>query len=134
VTEAYVQTQVLTRLRAVMRSAFIVKHADKFTFGVPDISVTDNKLTSWWELKFADPGFDSHATQREAMKKLERVGHCARYVIFDMHDEGRGRATYLVKPSLLDTFRLDGIRKQGFDYEWVINSVISTHYRRSMNV
>lgn len=39
------------RSRDTLKDAVIFKHADRFSAGIPDFSVTLNERTTWWEVK-----------------------------------------------------------------------------------
>jgi len=52
--ESYYTRQVIKALRERLPHAVTFKHADMFTMGVPDFSVTRNGTTSWFEAKHLD--------------------------------------------------------------------------------
>lgn len=52
-TESQFQTKLLRALRShtALKNAVIFKHADRWSAGIPDFSVTLNERTTWWEIK-----------------------------------------------------------------------------------
>lgn len=52
-TESAFTRKLLRALRShtVLKDAVIFKHADRFSAGIPDFSVTVNGRTTWWEVK-----------------------------------------------------------------------------------
>lgn len=58
--------------REVMPGAVVYKHADQFTAGIPDLSVTANGKTAWIEVKYDRPRSKSRvsAAQRIAIAAL----------------------------------------------------------------
>lgn len=75
-------SKVVKQLRVDPR--FIAfKHADRFTHGVPDVSLTGNDFTSWWEFKVADPTFDLPGIQELTCKRLDSYGFYCRFIIAD---------------------------------------------------
>lgn len=51
-TEADLTNELMAALRQESRKAVILKHADRFTFAIPDISVTYLGVTHWLEVKY----------------------------------------------------------------------------------
>ncbi len=49
--ESAMTNRLVAGLRRRVRPAEFIKHADRFTAGIPDLSVTYAGATSWWELK-----------------------------------------------------------------------------------
>jgi len=111
----------ITHLTGHLRKAtkFVVfKHADRFTHGVPDISMTGNSVTSWWELKVADPEFDSPGIQELTMIRLA-AGGCARYLIYS-HGTIR-----IVEPRNLRNW--NGNIPHPYDVKWLIDEMLFIH-------
>lgn len=50
-TEHDVKRQLLLSLHKQLPGAFIQKHADRFTIGIPDLEIALNGVTAWLELK-----------------------------------------------------------------------------------
>lgn len=71
--------EVRTLLPAPRYMAF--RHEDVRSVGIPDISVTSHRFTSWWETKHATPDFYTFGLQELNCKRLAQVGFC-RYIIW----------------------------------------------------
>jgi hypothetical protein len=129
-TETGLTNELLKLMRRELRGFVIFKHADKFRHGVPDISVTSH-VTSWLEVKHADPGFDSKGIQELTMLRLANMGP-AFYIIYA---EPRGsyypRQTMMILPT--DIGRWEELRSdplvltQGFDHKWVVEKIRMLH-------
>jgi len=123
-TETVLVSALVQTLRKAFPSFVIFKHADKFTFGVPDISVTGRMKTTWLEVKYADPTFLSSGVQELAMKRLSATSY-GWYVIYD-ENEGH-RRTLLVVPELLSEWKTQHIAVDTFDHEWVAMVIGKVH-------
>lgn len=77
----------------------VVKHDDS-RGGIPDISVTFWKTTSWIEAKFANPRIKGTGLQLLTAKRLELAGDCS-YLVWHEHKDGSLR-TCLVRPQDVD--------------------------------
>lgn len=104
------------------------KHADQ-SKGVPDVSWTANKLTSWWEFKH-DVGdgisMSGCELQWTNMRRLEAAGY-ARYVVFAQH--GHDKSIAIVKPSQVGRSGLyvPVQWRDTWDYEWLLQRMKSAH-------
>lgn len=122
-TEASLTSGFLHEAREHLPGAVIFKHNDRIMVGVPDLSITLNGITSWWEAKYADPKFKSTGVQELTMLRLAAAG-VARYVIWE---EKRGiKRTLIVHPRHFhdlthETFCV------GFDKKWLIEQVRQLH-------
>lgn len=126
--ETSIVSKLTTALRRDLKTFVILKHADRFTHGVPDISVTGCGLTSWWEVKLANPTFDSPGIQELTMLRLAKNGF-ARYIVF--RDDPK--STRIVAPSELGHWTEIPV-VLGFDFEWItqyIKEHHSTHGHRN---
>jgi len=81
VTEATLTRALVKVLRAGLPGAVVIKHADRFTAGVPDLSVTWGGRTTWLEVKYANPRLLSRGIQDLTMRGLARAGS-AYYVVY----------------------------------------------------
>jgi len=84
----------------VLANAVVIKHADRFRFGVPDFSITMNRQTGWLETKVSDrwPKIKKmRGIQRLTCQCLHHAsdGRCW-IVVFDVHRDVR--RTSLVDP------------------------------------
>jgi hypothetical protein len=97
--ESTVSSAFQTLFRQTVPGAVVVKHADKSMIGMPDASITHNKITLWLEYKFIGPKTkgvtaqfmrdgvwdaqhvaESSPTQHNMMQRLAVAGHA--YYIF----------------------------------------------------
>lgn len=83
-------------LTSHLPSRYVVrKHADYATSGDPDISITGDGKTTWWEVKYANPKVKwANELQRVKCVKLAEAGYC-RLIVFCGKDEG---STHIVHP------------------------------------
>ena len=84
-------------LRVELQNCVIFKHADRVTAGIPDLSVTWRRRTTWLEVKYANPKVVDRGLQNFVMKQLAISGS-AYYVIYDVP----GSRTLIVRPSEIE--------------------------------
>ena len=94
-TEATLTRELLKVLKRKLPGAVIIKHADRFSIGIPDASITWAGTTSWLEVKYVRQGFrESGRTTRLSphqfptaqfvtMDQLAAAGHAIYLVYFD---------------------------------------------------
>ena len=99
-TEGDLKQQLVIELKKQMYGAIVLRHEEIFRAGVPDISVTWNKVTSWWEVKHVNPRLTGRGLQKLTCLQLSQVGICW-YVIY--RDVGGLKETRIVEPRLLDS-------------------------------
>ncbi len=106
----------------------VFKHGDAYTTGIPDVSVTCNRKTSWWETKLADPkvNMKGRGLQHVNMRRLAVAGS-AYYVIYEDHDGVC--STSIVEPRRLlpnGTFTaLEAVC--GWDHQFVVKFIKRVH-------
>lgn len=98
-TEATLKSALVKELRTSCPFAVVLRHEDKITSGIPDMSFTDGGSTSWWEAKLANPGFKSKGIQELMMLRLGRRGK-AFYIIWDIPRD----FTFIVQPPDLSRY------------------------------
>jgi hypothetical protein len=76
VTEASVRAALVKKLRAY-KDWVVLRHEDHYTSGIPDISVTGNKITSWWECKLKQQykSLSTKGIQRYLVEQLGKHGN-----------------------------------------------------------
>ncbi len=126
-SESSVLNVLLKVLRKGLPNFLIVKRADLWTIGIPDVEASGNKLTSFFEFKIADPTFKSTGIQELNMLLLERYAHCAKYIIWDYRDK-REKRTYIVSPRNFKDWdtKFDHVF-EGFDHTAVLNYIRKVH-------
>lgn len=89
-TEAELKDELVKVLRYELMGAIVFRHEDKYTAGIPDISVTYRNYTLWIEVKYANPIILRRGLQTLTCVRLANQGH-ARVVIYEMDDTGEKR-------------------------------------------
>lgn len=123
VTEASVRAALVKKLRAY-KDWTVLRHEDHYTSGIPDISVTGNKITSWWECKLRK-GSDSISTigiQQFLVEQLAKHGH-AYYIVYEQRKEMP--RTLIYEPEHFPNLPLD--TAEGFNHDWVVNFIRKIH-------
>lgn len=104
-----------------------IRHEDRSTHAVPDISTTGLKRTSWWEVKMVDPSKPEPSrreTQHMRMMALATFGY-AHYIIFEILPNG-DKTTRIVPPKDLDRWR-EYPPMSGFAYRQILIEVLRLH-------
>ena len=78
-TESRLQSACLKLLRAELRGAVILKHSERFSSGVPDVSITWQGKTSFWEFKYGPRLVWANGLQKLTCRRLAIAGTC--YVV-----------------------------------------------------
>lgn len=120
-TEASVRAALVKKLRQY-KDWTVFRHEDHYTSGIPDISVTGNKITSWWECKLwrneAEP---TKEIQRYTLERLAVHGH-AYFIVYRLKDPAR---VEIYRPS--DYPHYPWIRTEGFNHDWIVAVIRETH-------
>jgi hypothetical protein len=126
--EAKLKSDFIKEIKAHSHGVVIIHHEDVRTSGIPDISITFNGRTTWWELKHATPQFDSPGIQELTMLRLNAHGF-ARYLIY-YESKVASRQTLIVDPKYLDVYEtLPEMRFSGFNSCDLIHQVMAAHKR-----
>lgn len=138
-TEATLKAALMDQVRQTMPNAVSFRHEDRFTLGIPDISLTDSGLTSWWEAKFANPDILSKGIQDLTMLRLSRRG-TARYIIYARAVTKGGAVVdrvVIARPDQVIGSRGQHIgewnfalQTTGFDHAWVAEQMRQIHERQ----
>ena len=124
--EAGLKRSLVTLGRAKLPSFVFIRHEERFNSGTPDLSVTGNGVTSWWEVKFANPRFKSIGIQEYLLKRLASSGY-ARYIIFGVEKDG-SKWTSIVHPRDIADWKTNWIGLvDGHDYDWLIEAIRHAH-------
>lgn len=130
-TEATLKSALVKELRLIP-NAVVMRHEDRFTHGIPDISVTLNGIGSWYEVKFANPKFQSKGIQELTMLRLA-VTSTARYIVYSCRKDEDAR-TYLVHPSDIGKNPLEwDAYYNGFAHKWIADYVRGVHDKQRTN-
>jgi hypothetical protein len=129
VNEKDLLSSLVKTLRSGIPHSYIVKHSERIvggTIGVPDITVTANKYTSWYEGKYADQTFSSDGRQDLSMLMLANYAHHARYIIYEK--VGKVKRTYIVHPNDLKNWVTHfEYCFDGYNHEAVCNYIRGVH-------
>lgn len=91
-TETEFTGTILKNLRTIHRDWIVFKHADKFTTGIPDMSVTaDSSHTTWLEMKYFS--IESNPTSEFKPAKHLAIGV---QMLTMAKIEARGNALYVI--------------------------------------
>ena len=115
-TEAKPKADLVKLLRATYPSAVVIRHEDRWTSGIPDISFTLDQHTTWIEVKLADPDFESKGIQELTMLRLARVTTAFYVVYYSWRGQQR---TYIVEPAQIKNWKACAC-VSGFDHAYVV--------------
>jgi len=117
---------VLVKELRLIPGFVVIPHQERFSHGIPDLSVTGHKITSWLEIKHANPGFAFKGIQELTMLRLALAGN-AFYVVYYQSklDE---RRTYIVSPNEIGKPMSTWINfVEGFDHRFVVRRIQHDH-------
>jgi hypothetical protein len=123
-SEGWLTRKLIEAVRLTMPGAEVIKHADRITSGVPDLSVTWNGRTSWYEIKHADPNFSSMKLQELTCLRLAAVGICHYIVFSTQHDLQR---TLIVQPRDLAHYTKSLVFCGGYKPHWAAEKIKEFH-------
>jgi len=81
-TEATVRRDLMRQLQIQLPAAVAIRYEDRYTKGIPDLSVSYNGKTSYWEVKYADPHCTTSKVQHYLCTQLDHQAFHCRYLIF----------------------------------------------------
>lgn len=98
-TEAELKRELVLALEAEMHKSICVRIEDRFRAGIPDIIHTWSRMTSFLEVKYADPELTGRDVQWETCMKLAEQGSCW-YVVYERSfvDGHEHLYTYVLSP------------------------------------
>lgn len=124
--------QLLALVRPQVERKFggrVFKHADGYTSGIPDLSVSMAGRTTWWEVKHATPLIKGTELQRVTAGILAKASACW-YVVY-AGTNSRIDLTALVAPASVDpegTFTPKDTAR-GLDHVFVLDCILAAHGR-----
>lgn len=128
--ESFLKTALMRELRSTLPDCVALRHEDRFTNGIPDISITMHGKTSWWECKHGTPRFDSLGNQELLCQRLAVQGYC-RYIIWTESKSGIEQRTMIVHPRELYGRNEVGMNAEafcmGFNMHWLVDQVRKAH-------
>ena len=129
-TESSVRRDLMRWLKIQLPTAVAIRYEDRYTKGIPDLSVSYNGRTSFWEIKYADPHCVTTKVQHHMCSALDREGFHCRYLIFQRGiarpRSARPRQIRVVKPEDFDQWEHLGLVlcEDFFDY-----AAVGDHFR-----
>lgn len=128
-TENDINQRMEKRLKELLPGFVIMKHNERAKSGWPDFSIVGMGSCSQWEVKLADPTFDSPGIQELTCMRLAVAGYC-RYIIFDIRDGQDNPNTLIVHPKDLKQWNAPDKRERfavGFAFNMIAESIRSAH-------
>lgn len=119
-TEGKLLAPCLKLMRAELVGFVIIKHGDGFTSGVPDVSITGNRRTSWLEFKHGPKIKWAHGLQQLTCQRLAEKGFSCHVVLYEEAEEHR--RTLILTP---DEIIIGSA--PGFNHQFVVDFVRSLH-------
>jgi hypothetical protein len=127
--EAVLKSDFVTKCKQHMRGAVVFRHEDVRTAGIPDMSITWNNMTSWWEAKHATPRFASTGIQELTLSRLAANGF-ARYLIW-YETAKTPKQTWIVHPINISEYAsVQEVAFYGFNTEDLIEHIRRIHETR----
>ena len=127
--ESWYQGKLIKSVKTAMPHAVVLKLADKYLLGIPDLCIIRNNVTSWWELKvhrlarapkLTDFG---KGVQRNTAQRLSTEGICY-YIIFV--DTPSSKRVLIVDPFDLEIEKPEEVI-EGHDYDAVADFIQWNH-------
>lgn len=129
ITEHTLVAKLIKTLREALPEAVIIKHNDQLTAGIPDISITWNGKTSWWEIKFARPAVIGTGLQNLTARRLAAQGTCWYVVYHASCNTNQTPTTNIVQPSMLGKYSYQSHAQcGGYDHQFVLEFVKGQHH------
>lgn len=122
--EAELKAKLMKELRSLLPGYVHQRHEDRFSSGWPDISVSGNGKTSWWEVKHADPKWASKGIQELTCLRLAVTSFCCRYIFY--HEREGVKRTLIVHPNNLREL-LPEAWCNGFNQRWLAEYIREVH-------
>lgn len=128
--ESALKAELMKLLRAQLPSFVHQRHEDRFAYGWPDISITGNRRTSFWEIKHATPQFSSTGIQELTMLRLAATSYHARYIFY--HEKHGIKQTLIVHPQNIVDLKAE-TSCAGFDQAWLVEQIRKVHSETSID-
>jgi len=123
--ESILKSQLVKLARDTMPGFVIIRHEDRITSGIPDISISGNKKTTWLEVKYGTPKFASKGIQELMCNRLAIAAFACYYVIY-LERSGE-KWTHIVHPRDVGNEEHWLHFTSGFNHQFVIDSIKKEH-------
>jgi hypothetical protein len=125
-TENDLNIRLRRKLEILLPGYIIMKHSDRAQSGWPDFSVVGRGMCSQWEVKLADPDFESPGIQELTCQRLAVAGYC-RYIIFDFRIT-ESPCTSIVHPVNIKDWKLERERfSVGLAFNMIAEAIRDAH-------
>lgn len=124
--EGDLKGELTKKLRTELPIGFrVYRHEDRRTSGVPDISITGCKRTTWLEVKFINPRLEDFELQHIEMQRLAIAGQ-AWYVIYELRRDVE--RTLIVEPKHLENWQSQYVVfHTGFKHRLIVDFIRKVH-------
>jgi hypothetical protein len=125
-TENEMNDRLRKKLEILLPDYLVMKHSDRAKSGWPDFSIVGRGVCSQWEVKLADPDFESPGIQELTCQRLSVLGYC-RYIIFD-YREPTYPCTVIVHPLNIKEWKIQ--REQfsvGLAFNMIAEAIRNAH-------
>jgi hypothetical protein len=119
------KAEIMDRLRRY-QGVIAFRIEDTTTSGYPDIYVGANLKSTWWEVKLADPDFDSKGIQELTALRLNQYAGYCRYIIYREEADGSHKRVSICHPSLISDETLQET-VGGHNHDWVVEYILRAH-------
>jgi hypothetical protein len=132
-TEVTVRRRLMRQLQTQIPDALAIRYEDRYTRGIPDLSISWRGQTSFWEIKYADPHCVTSKVQHYLCDQLDTHGFHCRYIIFQRgipkRSHPRPRQIRIVKPTDFDHWAHLGlvVSDGRFDYDALVDHIEQVH-------
>ena len=122
----------MEEIKRQLPTAVAIRHEDRYTHGIPDLSLSLRGRTTWWEIKYADPACITKGVQQHLCQRLDAENFC-RYIIYQRGiptgRKARPRAIRIVRPSDMDCWQLAGVTVEegSFDHWGLVQYMARIH-------
>lgn len=124
-TEASLKSDLMALLRAELPGFVVFRIEDKITGGIPDVVVTGNKSTTWWEVKFANPDFKCPGIQELTALRLAAAGKACFFIVYALRR--KERSVHIVHPKNLNEWMRAEVTANGFNHRFVMEFIRGVH-------
>ena len=111
VTEQTLKRGLMAEIKRHLPTAVAIRHEDRYTHGIPDLSLSLAGRTTWWEVKYADPSVRTKGIQHHLCARLAAETYC-RYIVYQRGIPSgrtyRPRQIRVVPPADIDCWQRAG--------------------------
>ena len=127
--ESRLKSELMLSIKMRLPHFLALRHEDVRTRGIPDMTVTGNGRTTWFEIKHGTPLFESEGYQELTCRRLASKGFC-RYVVYRENAAGADKVTMIVHPDQVarGQWQMEAeVTVQGYNHTFVADYIHDTH-------